>query len=241
MLARQLEGETYTGSEQYQAWNSRLAQPNILLDEGPFRLGRKVRIPLKNRYFIWRHGESEANISNVIVSKPENGIDNFGLTEAGIRQVRRQATITHLLSRGIFGPDGLIYSSPFLRCIQTAEVIAQVTGLAEITVANELRERDFGELEGKHTSWYGVVYDLDKAYPSHNFFGVENTDEVSERVTVLVRDLEDRYERRKIILVTHADVGEILQTAFLGLPPQAHRELPKLGNSELRELRPRYA
>lgn len=240
MFTQQLEGEIYIGSDQYQTRVSGKFQPRLIPDEGPRLYENKVRIPFRNHYFIWRHGESEANTANIIVSKPENGTDNFGLTEAGIRQVRRQATITHLLSRGVVGPDGLIYSSPFLRCVQTAEEIAQVIGVPEITTADELRERDFGRFEGKNEEFYQAVYQLDKFCPGHKFFGVENTDEVSARVTGLVKDLEEQYQRRVIILVTHADVGEILLATFLGLNSWEHRRLHKLRNAEWRDFQTKF-
>src|SRR3989338_6591291 len=194
-------------------------------------------VQLNNYYFIWRHGESEANVAEVIVSKPENGIAQWGLTDTGIEQVRRSATIVSRLSR-ILDHKSLIYTSPFLRCVQTAEELAQVIGVPTALTANELRERDFGTFEGKHADRYGQVYQLDRAYPGHNFFYVESTDSVSARVTDFVNRLEELYQDKVIILVTHADVGEILQASFYGIPSWKHRRLlPKLNCSSPVNLR----
>lgn len=235
MLTQQIESEIAKGSEQYQAGNSGIhfVRHSLYLED-------KVRILLNNHYFIWRHGQSEANVAEVIVSKLENGAKGFGLTEEGFRQVRREATITHLLSRGIFGSDGLIYTSPFLRCLQTAEQIARITGLSKIVVANELRERDFGQLEGKSADWYKEVYQADRIYSDHRLFGVETTQEVLVRARSLIDRLEESYQVRRIILVTHADVGEILMTYFLGLNPQEHRLLPKLQNAKWEDFQAGY-
>lgn len=193
---------------------------------------------LANRYVVWRHGESEANAAEIIISKPENGVNNFGLTEMGVRQIRR----TIMLVKNALGIDErcLIYSSPFLRCVQTATEVARVAGVPEVTLAYELRERDFGSFEGTHKENYQKVYKLDRHQPWQTHFGVESVGKVLERATRLVRDLEAKHHDKSIVLVTHADVGEILQTAFLGLPPQTHRELPKLRHSEPRELRFAY-
>lgn len=186
-----------------------------------------TREQLKNYYFVWRHGESEANVAGLIVSKLENGIASWGLTEAGVEQVRRSATIVSRLSR-MFNPDSLIYASPFLRCIQTAEEIAQVIGTQMVSLADDLRERNFGEFEGRHADYYGKVYQLDRAHSGHNFFGVESTEEVAARVTGFVNRLEVLHQDRVVILVTHADVGEILKASLYGIPSWEHRRLPKL-------------
>ncbi len=193
---------------------------------------------LGNRYIVWRHGESEANVAGIIVSDPEIGVKSFGLTAAGRVQVRTEVLRTAIL--GLVDNHILLYCSPFLRCAETADEIAYCLGIREITTSDELRERNFGELEGKSKQHYRTIYDLDRTHPNHGRFGVESVGQVLSRTTRLIWALEQEHHSRRIILVTHADVGEILQTAFLGLPPQTHRELPKLRHSEPRELRFAY-
>ena len=202
---------------------------------------RSSSIPqgLNNCYVVWRHGESEANKAGIIVSHPENGVKSFGLTSAGRNQVR--AEVLHAALSGLVDNDVLLYCSPFLRCVETAEEIAYCLGINEINVRNELQERNFGELEGRPKPYYQTVYALDRIHPEHRSFGVEGVGDVLARVTGLVRELEYTHIARTIVLVTHADVGEILQTAFMGLQPQEHRNLPKLRNAEPRELRFMYA
>ena len=97
------------------------------------------------------------------------------------------------------------------------------------------------EPEAIDNLYYQTVYALDRIHPEHRSFGVEGVGDVLARVTGLVRELEYTHIARTIVLVTHADVGEILQTAFMGLQPQEHRNLPKLRNAEPRELRFMYA
>lgn len=193
---------------------------------------------LRNRYIVWRHGESEANAGGIIVSHPENGLKGFGLTSEGRTQARKAVLLAS--SQGMVDSNSLLYCSPFLRCIETASEIAEELGIREIIVRDELRERNFGEFEGRHKQHYQTVYSLDRLYSAQRNFGVESVREVLSRVTRLARALEQEHKGRTITLVTHADVGEILQTAFLGLPPQAHRDLPKLRHSEPRELRFMY-
>lgn len=189
---------------------------------------------LKNRYIVWRHGQSEANAQEIIISKPENGIDNFGLTQLGVRQVRRTAMLAKW--DRLIDDHSLIYSSPFLRCVQTANEIVSIIGIPGVVIADELRERNFGSLEGTGKEGYRKVYEWDRQISEHKLWGVESIREVSQRANTFISTLEARHTNRRIVLVTHADIGEILQAAFLGLPPETHRLLPKLGSSEPREL-----
>ncbi len=42
---------------------------------------------LRNPYFVFRHGYSKANAEGIIVSQPANGIDAYGLSDLGRKQV----------------------------------------------------------------------------------------------------------------------------------------------------------
>lgn len=188
---------------------------------------------LNNRYIVWRHGQSEANVAERIVSKIENGADQFGLTPVGFEQVRLSATQSR--NMGIDNRS-LLFSSPFLRCVQTAQEIASRIGASGFTVVRDLRERDFGIFEGASSEAYKLIYDLDRAHPGHKLYGVESTHEVLLRIARLVNALEREHDQKTLVLVTHADVGEILQATFSGLAPERHRDLPKLKNAEAREV-----
>lgn len=62
---------------------------------------------------ILRHGESEANVQKLIVSRPENGIGKYGLTDIG----RMQAEQVDLQILEDKGKQIVIVSSPFLRAL----------------------------------------------------------------------------------------------------------------------------
>ena len=42
---------------------------------------------LKNTYYAFRHGQSQANVDGIIISDPDVGTKEYGMTEEGIRQV----------------------------------------------------------------------------------------------------------------------------------------------------------
>ena len=66
----------------------------------PTRESSVERIPkgLKNRYFALRHGQSEANVENIISSLPARGTTIHGLTQLGREQARGEAAASLCLS-----------------------------------------------------------------------------------------------------------------------------------------------
>jgi broad specificity phosphatase PhoE len=94
-------------------------------------------------YFV-RHGESEANL----LWEFSNGLHKHGLTEKGRQQAARLAQ--SLRGAGITR----IYTSPILRAVQTAEILADTLGPA-YAITEALREYDVGALEGRsdQASW----------------------------------------------------------------------------------------
>jgi len=187
---------------------------------------------LANRYHAMRHGQSKANEAGVIVSKidTDRGGD-YGLSERGLRQASAAAQACGLPA------DTVIYASDFSRAKQTAEVMREHLGAPEVTLAEALRERSFGDLEGTPVANYARVWTADGADGDHGRDGVEPAADVLDRTTALVADLERRYSGRDILLVSHGDTLQILQAGFLRMDPAKHRSVPHLDTAQIRELR----
>jgi broad specificity phosphatase PhoE len=200
---------------------------------------------LANRFRVMRHGQSKANEAGIIVAAIESDRrGDYGLSELGLRQARAAADACGLPA------DTVICSSDFARARQTAEIVRARLGAAEVTVAEALRERGFGDLEGATVASYARVWEADetdKAHAAHEAgadgagagraLGVEPAAAVLDRVTALVAGLERRYSGRDILLVSHGDTLQILEAGFLRLDPTRHRRLPPLATAEIRELR----
>jgi len=184
-----------------------------------------------NRYFAMRHGQSNANVAGIIVSRlatDENG--DYGLSELGRQQARDAASASGL------GSGTLICSSDFARARETAEIVRACLGAPPITLAAALRERDFGAWEGTTSASYAKVWAADTVDPGHATDNVEPASAVLDRVTALVADLERRHCDRDILLVSHGDTLQILQAGFHGIDPARHRALAHLGTAEIRRL-----
>lgn len=186
---------------------------------------------LRHRYVGLRHGESEANVAGLVVSDPAVGVGGYGLTARGRDQVRVAVAAAAL-------PAPLrILSSDFARAWETAEVAQAVLGGPEVEPAVALRERTFGRWEGGGNDAYGVVWAADARDAGHREGGVESVCAVAARLTGLVLALEAAPgPASTILLVSHGDPLQILQTALLGAPLGTHRARPPWENGELRPL-----
>lgn len=80
------------------------------------------------------------------------------------------------------------------------------------------------------------MWDKDGADPHHTDANVESAEEVVARVSSLIHDLEGAYSHKKILLVSHGDALQMLQTFFEGTPSSAHRSLPHLKVAEVRKM-----
>jgi len=187
---------------------------------------------LRNRYFAMRHGHSIANQQGIIVSHPDNGRDRFGLSELGRVQVKQS-----LQSFGLLDANTIIVSSDFSRARESADITsALLNGEASITLDSRLRERNFGELELTPDSGYVDVWQQDAKDPDSQLRGVESVNQVMSRVTSVVAEYEDRYADATILLVSHGDALQILQTAFARLDGSSHRQQDHLHTAQIRQL-----
>ena len=189
---------------------------------------------LNNTYYALRHGRSLANEEQLIISHPDDGVPRYGLAAVGREQIARAVEE----AREAYGLDEstVIMSSDFARARETAEIAGRLLGTNEIIVTLHLRERFFGAWDKQHTRNYAKVWSDDAANPDHKHNDVESTSEVLARTTCLIKNLEDAYTGRKILLISHGDALQILQTAFEGVPSSHHRLLPHLETGEVRQL-----
>ncbi len=190
---------------------------------------------LKNRYFALRHGQSLANVQEIILSHPENGTTGWGLSETGREQAGHAGQTGVTL--GMTKENTEVYASDFVRAEETAKIFADAIGADDIHITQKLRERHFGNFEKQHNSNYEVVWASDVQDPTHQENDVESVVAVQDRTTSLILELEGLYEGKNIILVSHGDALQILQTGFAKIDPAQHRSLPHLNTAELRELK----
>lgn len=187
---------------------------------------------LNNRYYALRHGHSIANQQGIIVSNPANGIDGFGLSRQGGEALRRLQPRRHGLDS-----TTRIISSDFRRARESAEILHEILCCKQpIALDMRLRERHFGTLELAPNDAYESVWQADAANPDDRYADGESANQVMARVTSLVTECEQRMTGINILLVSHGDTLQLLQTAFQREDASLHRRLPHLETAEIREL-----
>ena len=97
-----------------------------------------------------------------------------------------------------------------------------------------LRERNFGELELGPDTAYQSVWQQDELDPEGNFRAGESANQVMARVSALILELEQRHANATLLLVSHGDALQILQTAFARRDASEHRQLQHLQTAEIR-------
>ncbi|KAF9427005.1 hypothetical protein BGZ94_005679 [Podila epigama] len=184
----------------------------------------------------------------------------FGLSDKGKEEVLKSvhSLATHILDYSTQHKINIqvkILASPFTRTLDTAGIIHTTLQLAfqeagdrllEVSVTQpeesiDLRERFFGEFEMKTPSddLYAAVWKEDAHNPFHEIFGVESVAMVTRRTTGVVRSEEQKAEPSSevetfVILVSHGDALQILQTAMRGWSGDRHRQLEHLNTANWR-------
>jgi probable phosphoglycerate mutase len=187
----------------------------------------------RNRYFALRHGHSLANARGLIIADERSGHDGFGLTPEGRDQV-----VASISACGFLGRDTVIFSSPFLRARESAELARDLLGCASFSLDARLGERSFGILEGASDRHYADVWADDERGVDSPVCGVEPVTSVRKRLVELVQELEGRYSGSRVLLVAHGDPLQILRTVFAGRPTSEHRRQGALDPGQLIELGP---
>ncbi|KAG0376058.1 hypothetical protein BGX24_008339 [Mortierella sp. AD032] len=136
----------------------------------------------------------------------------------------------------------------------TTKTTTHITLGNDLEVAPDLRERYFGDFEMRTPSedLYNEVWSEDANNPFHKMYGVESVMDVTRRVSGVIRELEqggaavgesegDRVEEEEeeeeeewVILVSHGDSLQILQTAMKGWSGDRHRQLEHLETANWR-------
>ncbi|MET8862628.1 bifunctional RNase H/acid phosphatase [Nonomuraea sp. NPDC004580] len=164
---------------------------------------------------LLRHGETELS-----VQRRFSGLGDAELTANGLAQASAAAS---RLAREPYRLD-VIVTSPLTRARQTAEAVAQQTGL-DVEVCDDLREADFGAWEG-HT-----FTEVQRRWPDELAAwlsdpavappGGESFAEASRRVQAAREHLTERYEGRTVLAVSHVTPIKLLLQDALTAPLQA--------------------
>lgn len=163
------------------------------------------------RVWLVRHGKPEISVRGRCY-----GSLDISLSLEGVRQIE---VVAARLSRE---PFVAIYTSPRLRCTQSAEILATVHD-CPVGAVDALSELDFGEFEGCPYEEIEILYpDLYRQWMEHptevQFPGGESFNAMWTRVTEAASALRTRHSGQSIALITHGGVIRILLAETLAVP-----------------------
>jgi len=159
-----------------------------------------------------RHGETEWNQTGRY-----QGQTDIGLSEAGVQQAERLRR--SLSSNRIDG----VYASDLKRTMETAAIIAAPHQL-KIQPCTELRELNFGEMEGKSFEEIQRDYSaLIQAWRTGNIEAIapqgESPSQLAARVARFMPQLKKEPADKTLFIVAHGGSLQMLVCLLLGINP----------------------
>jgi broad specificity phosphatase PhoE len=167
--------------------------------------------------FLIRHGVTDWHRDQRVLGQRDVPLNATGINQA-------QAAASALSGVAV----GEVLSSPLVRGVQTAEIIA---GQFNIEVARDPRLTDF-----RVGKWEGMNYDEVSKSPEYQRFvadplsdgipGGEDMKQIRERAVAAVEQaLEDAPHGESVVIVTHAGIVRVLLTYYLGSHPANYHRL----------------
>lgn len=172
---------------------------------------------METTVYLIRHGITEWHKEKKVL-----GQRDIGLNAEGILQAQAVARVLAEI------PIGEVISSPMLRAVQTAEIVAGQFG---IEVARDPRLADF-----RVGKWEGMSYADVSASPEYQRFltdplseripGGEDLKQIRDRaVSAVEQALEDCPAGESVAVITHAGIVRVVLAHYLGSNPANYHRL----------------
>lgn len=162
-------------------------------------------IPNRQFYFL-RHGQTDWNRDGRY-----QGIADTPLNATGVAQARAAASA--LANVRI----DRIVSSPLLRALKTAAIVAEATR-APIYIDRDLRERNFGSFDGLVIREVKEKHGIPVDQSSHSILppDADAWDEILRRVPPVIGGWLDAHHSETLLFVAHGGVFDALHAHLIG-------------------------
>ncbi len=163
---------------------------------------------------VARHGETDWNAQGIL-----QGWLDVPINEVGRRQALDMAA--GLTTKGVKA----LWTSPLLRALETAEIIAEQLDLPPPLPHAGLKERCFGEIQGIPKSELGesnplLLQQILRRNPVAHFAGGETMDEFADRVLGALADIGTQNGSACVLIITHGWVMDVIKRQVENLPRQ---------------------
>lgn len=161
-----------------------------------------------NTFYILRHGETVyQTIKKGFIYPLKESIDSIGITKKGRETIKKVIPKIKKIA-----PD-FIYCSDFKRTRETALIITRGIGLKDdyLILTPKLRDINLGVYQG------GLKKDFYRDFPSFlTDFNQkpkkgESLNEAKKRIMDFIRKIDNQYQNKKIIIVSHGEILWLLE------------------------------
>ncbi|TDC78795.1 histidine phosphatase family protein [Streptomyces hainanensis] len=184
---------------------------------------------MSGRLLLVRHAETVWHRDN----RYAGARSDPDLSETGRRQVVALAR-----AAPAEGVDTVV-SSPLRRALRTARPTAETCGVP-VRVVSDLREVDFGALEGRTRAEADpeLVRRFVADPVAHPFPGAEPPQDAARRAADALREVGARHRDGTVLVVAHSTVLRLALCALIGLDLSSYRHVfPRFDNVAVTELR----
>ena len=157
-------------------------------------------------FLCLRHGATDWNRRGLFQGRTDNALNDDGIAQAhAAAEKLRAVELRHVVS------------SPLLRAVQTAEIIADIVSRT-VTVDQSLIECDFGSFEGKQVRELMMQHGATTAQGLVDMLPHDSEPwaEVSQRSLRCVSDWLDRHPQDQILFVCHDAVMQAMAQVLSG-------------------------
>lgn len=162
---------------------------------------------MKTTIMLIRHGETEWNILGKFQGSTDIPLSNEGIRQAFMLKERLKSDFDY------------IFSSPLKRAYETAKILCDESG-KQVSIAEEIREINFGEWEGLTVKGIAEKYpDIFNEWRNDKregkFCGGDmSTLNASIRAKNCIMEIANKHKGKKIVIVAH---GGIIKASLIGI------------------------
>jgi probable phosphoglycerate mutase len=153
---------------------------------------------------VARHGETDWNTAEIL-----QGWTDVEINDTGRRQAHELAL--KLASSGF----DHIYSSPLIRALETAEIIAGVLQLGPPLIHAGLKERHFGAIQGIPKAELAelnpaLLQQIRRRNPATSFPQGESMNVFADRVLHALTSIAEEHPGKRLLVITHGWVMDVI-------------------------------
>jgi broad specificity phosphatase PhoE len=163
---------------------------------------------LRNKYYIMRHGQAKSNVLRLCSNWPEQF--NNPLTTIGKKAIK--ASAESLKNKNI----NLIFNSPLKRTKMSAEITGKILKITP-RPDKRLMEIDFGDYNNHHLEGMWSAFKQEEERIHKGADGGETYTEVLNRMMDFLRETDEKYAGKNILVISHEGPLFLLQGKVMGL------------------------